>query len=56
MLLSSKQKAQKGLNYLEEAILEVLRKVSPEDLHPSKITQRLGIAPLETSTVRVIHQ
>lgn len=50
MLLSSKQKAQKGLNYLEEAVLEVLEEVSPEDMHPSEITQRLGISPLETST------
>ena len=50
MLLSSKQKAQKGLNYLEEAILEVLKKVSPKDMHPAEITRQLAIDPLVTST------
>jgi len=50
MLLSSKEKAQKGLNYLEEAILEVLKKVSPESMNPSEISQQLGIDPLVTST------
>jgi hypothetical protein len=50
MLLSSKQKARKGLNYLEEAILEVLKKVSPRDISPAEITQQLDIDPLVTST------
>ena len=50
MLLSSKQKTRKGLNYLEEAILEVLKKVSPRDISPAEITQQLDIDPLVTST------
>ena len=50
MSLSSKEKAQQGLKYLEEAILEVLKKVSPKVMSPSEITEQLHIAPLVTST------
>ena len=50
MSLSSKEKAQQGLKYLEEAILEVLKKVSPKDMHPKEITKQLDIEPLVTST------
>ena len=50
MSLSSKEKAQQGLKSLEEAILEVLKKVSPKDMNPSEITQQLNIDALVTSS------
>ena len=50
MSLSSKEKAQQGLKYLEEAILDVLKKVSPKVMSPSEITEQLDIEPLVTST------
>ena len=49
MSLSSKEKAQQGLKYLEEAILDVLKKVSPKDMHPAEITKQLDVDPLVTS-------
>ena len=39
MSLSSKEKTQQGLQYLEEAILEVLKKGSPKDMDPAEITK-----------------
>lgn len=50
MSLSSKEKAHQGLKHLEEAILEVLKKEHPKDMHPKEITKQLGIEPLVTST------
>ena len=47
-MLSPKQKVHKGLDYLEEAILDILP--ADEPLPPVQITRSLGINPMVTAT------
>ena len=44
-MLSPKQKARKGLDYLEEAILDVLQGEGSA-VTPTYITERLGVNPM----------